>query len=243
MLSLGIDFAAQPEKTVACVIYWKSGLAEVRQIISKVNDSTLLELLSDADKAGIDVPLGWPTDFVDAVARHHQFLPWPANAIRTLRYRETDLFVAKETGHWPLSVSTDRIGVPAMRVAALMGCMGGLVDRTGSGTLVEVYPAAALRRWGFESSGYKKIKGKEKRQALIEALLKRTENWLRLSDEHRRGCLQSDDWFDALMCALVARASSIGQTEPVPTGTENRARTEGWIALPLSDSLGKLVET
>jgi hypothetical protein len=207
-----------------------------------INDSSLLELLRTSDKAGIDVPLGWPTDFVNAVAQHHQFLPWPQNQTRTLRYRETDLFIVKECGRWPLSVSTDRIGVPTMRVAALMSRMDESVDRSGSGKVLEVYPAAALHRWGFESRGYKRTKGAEKRQALIETFLRRTENWLRLSTVQQQGCLKSDDSFDALICALVARASAIGQTEPVPKSIEDRVRAEGWIALPLPRSLDKLAE-
>jgi predicted nuclease with RNAse H fold len=242
VLSLGADLAAQPENTAACAVHWRPGLAEVREIVRNVDDSRLLELLGNSDKAGIDVPFGWPTDFVHAVAQHHQFLPWPANQTQTLRYRETDLFVAKECGRWPLSVSTDRIGVPAMRVAALMSRMNESVDRSGSGKLVEVYPAAALRRWGFESRGYKSTKGEAKRRALIETFLQRTENWLRLTSAQQQSCSGSDDSFDALICALVARASAIGQTEPVPKSIANRVRGEGWIALPFPNSLDKLAD-
>jgi hypothetical protein len=53
-------------------------------------------------------------------------------------------------GQLPLSVSTDRIAYPAMRIARLLGAVAGEpVDRTGAGRIVEGYPAAALRVWGL----------------------------------------------------------------------------------------------
>ena len=130
MLTLGIDLAAQPKNTAACVIRWLNGSAQVEKIDSDLTD--LVELISTADKVGIDVPFGWPTDFADAVACHHRFLPWPASPVRKLRYRETDLFVTEKTGLWPLSVSTDRIGVATMRVAGLFARMREPVHRSGN---------------------------------------------------------------------------------------------------------------
>ena len=43
----------------------------------------------------------------------------------------------------------------------------------------------------------------------------------------------ADDAFDALMCALVARATTQYRcTVPIPRGLTQRARREGWIAVP-----------
>jgi hypothetical protein len=54
----------------------------------------------------------------------------------------------------PVSVSTDRLGVTAMRCAHLLHrwSNGQHIDRTGPGRFVEVYPAAALVRWGLSPS-------------------------------------------------------------------------------------------
>ena len=56
-----------------------------------------------------------------------------------------------------------------------MSRIGESVDRSGIGKVVEVYPAAALCRWGFESRGYKRAKGEDRRAALVKAFLSRTD--------------------------------------------------------------------
>jgi hypothetical protein len=51
----------------------------------------------------------------------------------------------------------------------------------------------------------------------------------------------SADRLDALVCALVTRAAALGLTRPVPLDEDAaRIAREGWIHLPLSDSLGRL---
>ena len=71
------------------------------------------------------------------LTRHHAgagaFEAGP-EARRLLRYRLTDRRFA-ETGRWPLSVSTDLIGVPALRAAAIQRRLveeGLVVDRSGT---------------------------------------------------------------------------------------------------------------
>ena len=53
-----------------------------------------------------------------------------------------------ETGAEPLSVSSDRIAICAMRCAELLVELAGdgQLERTGGGLVAEVYPAAALRQ-------------------------------------------------------------------------------------------------
>jgi hypothetical protein len=66
--------------------------------------------------------------------------------------------VLAEAGVNPLSVSADRIAHAAFRCAGLLARLAALgepVDRAGSGVVVEVYPAAALRRLGLTHRGYK----------------------------------------------------------------------------------------
>jgi predicted nuclease with RNAse H fold len=240
MLTLGIDLAAQPENTAACVIHWQDGSAEVSQVVCDLDDGTIIEFLQGMDRAGIDVPLGWPVDFVHAISEHHGLKRWPTKDRLKLRYRETDLFIHDTTGLWPLSVSTDRIGVTAMRAAALPFSEAESEDRSGNGKIVEVYPAAALCRWGFDSRGYKGIKGRESRLKLVESFLQQTMSWLRVSAAQRSACEERDDVFDALIASLVARARAIELTEPIPPRIREVARIEGWIALPKADSLREL---
>jgi hypothetical protein len=97
---------------------------EVTDLILGVEDDTITKLAVTVDKLGIDVPFGWPIAFTDAVMQHSREGSWPAGYehgdTSTFRYRRTDLWVWRrlETSP-PLSVSTDRIALPAMRVAAL----------------------------------------------------------------------------------------------------------------------------
>jgi predicted nuclease with RNAse H fold len=169
VITVGVDLASQALRTAACQIQWRQDAVEVDLPETGVDDARILELALLGDKLGIDVPLGWPEAFVAAVSAHHESKNWTERDQRALRFRETDRVVYQETKRWPLSVSTDRIAMPAMRAAWLLGALnlaGTPVDRAGRGKVVEVYPAAALRRWGLPATGYKK-------KDLISALVAR----------------------------------------------------------------------
>jgi predicted RNase H-like nuclease len=243
MRSLGIDLAAEPPDTAACEITWLADGAHGRLYSGRLDDDQLLRLIESADKAGIDCPFGWPAPFVNAVVAHGNGAPWPGRGQlglrhrRSLRYRLTDEIVHQQLGIWPLSVSTDRIGVTALRCAALLDALataGHPVDRAGSGRVVEVYPAAALKHWGLPHQRYKQDKGAIIRSQALDQLLA-TLPTLVLDGEAVDRCRRSDDAFDALVCALVARAAALGlTTTPRPGDQTTRARVEVWIHLPTS---------
>ncbi len=246
MITLGVDLASRPERTAACAIEWAHGRARVVDVACGQDDEALLERIAGADKAGLDVPFGWPEAFVERVARFHAGGDWPATTVAALRFRETDRVVAARTGRWPLSVSSDLIGVPAFRAARLLsrlGDQGHAVDRRGAGRLVEVYPAAALRLWGFASTGYKRREGRGSLVTLLGELRRRTCGWLDLGAAAQRLCGASDDALDALVAALVARAAALGLCEPPPPEHVERAAREGWVALPAADALDRLAAT
>ena len=245
MITLGIDLASRPEHTAACALEWTGARARVVDIACGQDDEALAKRIAGADKAGLDVPFGWPQAFVEAVARFHAGGDWPEATLTALRFRETDRVVAARTGRWPLSVSTDLIGVPAFRAARLFSRLAGTgvaVDRAGGGRLVEVYPAAALRLWGLASTGYKRRQGRPSLGRLLNALRQRTQGWLEVDAPARRLCGRSDDALDALVAALIARAATLGLCAPPPPEHAARAAVEGWIALPEPDSLRFLAE-
>ncbi len=244
MRTLGIDLAAEPTDTAACEITWLADTAHGRLYTDHLDDDRLLAFIEDADKIGVDCPFGWPEPFVNAVAAHAHGQAWPGRGQpgpghrRSLRYRLTDEVVHQQVGVWPLSVSTDRIGVTAMRCATLLDALAAVgqpVDRTGDGRVVEVYPAAALKYWGLPHQGYKKADGALVRAQSLDRLLAKLPT-LRLDRDALRRCLHSDNAFDALVCALVARAVAVGLTTPPRPGDQiERARVEGWIHLPSCD--------
>src|SRR5688572_10755045 len=119
VVTLGIDMSSQPAGTAACKIIWEAGRAVAMKPCLGCDDAKLTELIADSDAVGIDAPFGWPADFTAAVAawNHTQ---WNIDLRDRLRFRSTDLAVQGAGCRWPLSVSADRIALPAMRTFALL---------------------------------------------------------------------------------------------------------------------------
>ena len=133
----------------------------------------------------------------------------------------------------PLSVATDRIGLTAMRAATLQARLAqqGLnVDRSGTGLIVEVYPAAGLKLWALPHNKYKSRVHLKNLSVLVDDLVKAAP-WLDLA-EHEVTCRLSDHAFDAVIAALIARAAACGLTQIPQLEDHAAAAKEGWIALP-----------
>lgn len=251
MLSVGIDVASQDARTAICSIRWEDGRAEIEPLGAPgASDSEIRRCVETADRIGVDIPLGWPSAFVEAVGRHHRGEAWPdqdgAASMTSLRLRETDRWLtdhARRPGEpgarcHPMSVSSNLIAIPAMRMARVLGP----VDRSGAGKVIEVYPAAALFVWGLPYRRYKGVRPdrRDVRHDLVRRLrasapwltATRDEDWERIKD--------NDHELDALIAALVARAKDCGLCDEAYDTTSDHARSEGWIALPLGDALDRL---
>jgi predicted nuclease with RNAse H fold len=239
--TLGIDLAAQPANTSVCAIEWGASAPIVSDLRAGLNDEDLLEAISDADKVGIDAPFGWPDDFVDAVVAHRDRAGWPGAGDEQdlyrfhLSFRATDRRLIEGGARRPLSVSTDLIGVVAMRCAYLLdrlAARGEPVDRVGSGKVIEAYPAPALSSWGLSAVGYKSRVG----VARIPELLSRVEDALggiEMSPQERELAGADHNCFDAMIASLVARAAALGLTQgPESEEDADRAVREGWIHVP-----------
>ena len=245
MVTIGIDFAASDIGTVACIVEWGAAKAFVLEIQKGLSNESFLALIRStrATKVGIDVPFGWPDEFVDAVYSHKNGGRWPAVDRKLMQSRQTDRFVREKSGKKPLGVSCDRIAVTAMRAAGLFSklfAQKGEIDRSGSGELIEVYPAAALKIWGFAHESYKGRKNEENRRRLVQQFESRTSRWLDFKNQ-RKSCIEDDNAFDSLLSAVIARAAAIGKCEPIPKEIVAQASREGWIALPIPGSLDLLI--
>jgi hypothetical protein len=65
--------------------------------------------------------------------------------------------------------------------------------------------------------------------------------WLSASRDEDWGRFKENDHeLDALIAALVAKAKDAGLCDESYDVTSHTARTEGWIALPLTDALDRL---
>ncbi len=244
MKTLGIDLASDPAGTAGCLVDWSRGGAEVEELWVGADDDLLLEAHARADVTGIDAPFGWPTAFMAFLCSTSrptgEALPaWSPRYRDDLRFRATDLHTRGAFGRWPLSVSSDLVAVPAFRCQGLLASMG-VTDRSGDGRVYEVYPAAALARWGFPSTSYKKGSGRKRRETIVAGLRRRTRAWLRVSSADARAMGGSDDALDAFLAALVARAAALGLTARPPAELQRDAAREGWIAVPEEGSLERL---
>jgi hypothetical protein len=227
------------------VVSWRDASTEIASLSAGLSDDDLLKLVEDhaPEKVAIDAPFGWPRAFVAAVAAYAASGDWPTDDIAPLRLRDTDRVVIAETRQQPLSVSSDRIAVTAMRCARLLTRLrsaGHAVSRDGAGLVVEVYPAAALRVWGFDPRGYKgnQPEALAKRQTLVDSVLA-SADWLPAPHE-RELLVASDHHFDAFVCALLARSVSSGLSRAIQLEDQQAAALEGWIHLPVPHSLGDL---
>jgi predicted nuclease with RNAse H fold len=239
--TLGIDLAAQPNNTSACAIDWGAGPPVVTDLRSGLNDENLLAAIADADKAGIDAPFGWPDEFVDAVLAHREGGRWPGRGEDQdlyrfrLSFRATDRRLIEKGIRRPLSVSTDLIGVVAMRCAYLLdrlGAAGLQIDRSGVGRVAEVYPAPALGAWGISAVGYKSRAGAARLPELLSSV-EQGLGGLQLGARERQAAETDHNCFDALVASLVARAAALGLTQaPESEEERDRAGREGWIHIP-----------
>jgi predicted nuclease with RNAse H fold len=234
MRTVGIDLAADPRRTAACTIDWSGPSITIGG--PPVADDRIVELVTEADRTGVDVPFGWPDSFVEVVGAHQRGAPWPHDHDGTaeLRLRLTDRWVQQHHRLVPLSVSADRIGVAAMRWARLestLSARGVEIDRSGlGGAVAETYPAGALRLWGLRATGYKRAAGREALAELVDSVVAQCGSFGTTAGPALAGC--SDDQLDAFLCAVLAREVAVGHTT-APVGDQVAvARREGWIHLP-----------
>jgi hypothetical protein len=231
--TVGIDFASQPKNTALCEIVWDGTSATVVQLVCPVTDDLIRELVAGPPSRvfGIDIPFGWPARFVEFVRAHMERNVFAAGVSGAQkRLRATDEYVWHVFHRQPLSVSTDRIGIPAMRWASLMQEFG-VVNRAGDGHFFEVYPVAARMSWGLPP--------KDDVEALDLVMAECPLFFA--SSEFPSVLLRSDHAFDALICALATRAAALGLTYPPPADLQEIAEVEGWIHAPKPGTLDQLI--
>ncbi|KSU56471.1 DUF429 domain-containing protein [Microbacterium enclense] len=237
MRTIGVDLAAAAPGTALAEIVWTDDAARLTRLEIGMQDADIVASVSSGDAwLGVDCPLGWPDAFVDFIRAHHVepslgSVDGGADWRRTLVYRHTDRVVRDRIGRWPLSVSTDRLGVTALRGAGLTSRLaeaGFPVHRAAEGRLFEVYPGGSLRLWGFDTTGYRV--DATRRAILIDSLRERAP-WLDLG-AFRALAVTKADAFDAVIAALSTRAGALGLFEPPASGMLGVARREGWVVLP-----------
>src|SRR5690625_1636834 len=234
----GIDLAADPKYTGLATLRHNATSLVLETLMVGATDEHLVHAICDGDSTGVDVPLGWPQPFVQFIQHQaKQTLDRPADTgpawRRSLALRTTDIDVHRRTGLTPLSVSANLIAYPAFRWAGIEAKLRARnvdVSRDGSGTIAEVYPAAALYRWGVPHTGYKGRQRRNVRHRMVEALSSffETLDWNGFEDL----VLADDNALDAVISALVRYQMYCGDCEGPPEHLREIARREGWIWVP-----------
>jgi predicted nuclease with RNAse H fold len=233
MITLGIDLSSQPHDTAACEIDWNdNGSAQVSAPFTSCDDVKIDQLIQQSQVIGIDAPLGWPQAFVEAVNQWDQ-AEWNTDLRDELRFRQTDRFViqfftSRNFHLSPLSVSTDRIALPAMRAMALLK-RHGVTDKGGDGRFYEVYPAGSLAVWALPHKGYKGGKA-DARKLRVELLTRLRQNLPKITIPDAYA--ETDHALDALVASLTARLSALGLTQHPSQDQQGAVKAEGWIHLP-----------
>jgi hypothetical protein len=237
MLIAGLDLSAEPKGTALAVLEVSSTGVKLQSLELGLLDSQIVAASAQVQKLGIDCALGWPIEFIDFLQQQAnpnmqaQKFEGSIELRRTLAYRETDRMVREVTKRWPLSVSTDRLGMAAIRCAGLLSAIaatGANASRAGDGLVVEVYPAASMRIWQLDSAGYRN--DADVRARLLRDLCAAAP-WLEVAG-HEPLLIASHDAFDSLIAALATLAVVVGHATALAENMRERARVEGWVHLP-----------
>ena len=235
----GIDLAADPAKTGTALIQVTTAGPLLIDATCTATDDHLTTHVARAELTGVDIPLGWPRAFrffLNAHAAGEDCLPAGADreVRRELVNRFTDLEVRRLVGVTPLPVAAERIAHPALRWAGLeqrLRAAGVDTHRGGNGKVAEVYPAAALKQWGFRHRGYKGADGagRAAREEIAAGLSVRFGldwgDWCPLA-------VSSADCLDAVIAALIAREVRAGRCIAPPAEQAELVAEEGWIWVP-----------
>ncbi|OYO13639.1 hypothetical protein CGZ94_11820 [Enemella evansiae] len=236
---VGVDLAADPARTGLAALRESTAGVVVERVVVGVEDDAIIDAVADADRVGVDVPIGWPDSFVELVRRHAAGeLAAPESTGPDWRrehvLRATDRWVHEQFGLTPLSVAADRIAHPALRWAGIEARLrehGSDLTRDGTGVVVEAYPAGALASWGLAHRGYKAAKNLARRTELVGALAELLP-WLDWNG-HREPCVADDNALDAVLAALIAREVARGNHHRAPESLQDKASREGWICIPV----------
>ena len=242
----GVDLSTTPANTAAVAIEWSPGSARVTRMVTPLAAPELVDLIRahPTDHWGIDVPFGWPGQFAQFVAAHQQGPTRPTYAegswASPLRLRRTDReLMAGEPARRvnPLSVAHDRLGAVAVLWAFVENALANsdppmVIDRSGvTGSVFETYPAGIRVQWGLPK------RGSHDELGVLAARLDAVE--IDHTGLSAKGA--SEHAWDALLCALAARAHALGDRPKLSASQRTTAEAEGWIHLP-QRALKSLVE-
>ena len=237
--SVGVDLSTEDGKTAAVELAWDGQRLELRDPpIFPCSDSAIADLARGGDVVAVDVPLGWPSLWADAVGAHRPgdpFLPDQGEA-RELTWRATDRWIHEATGKAPQRVAASWLGATAIRgarLAARLASEGWVInpvsDELPPRAFIETYPAGLLAAWFPRWSSDAPEEPASQRAWVLDRLRKQG---LNLQGELEL-VVAIVHVFDALLAAVAAGAARLGMCPGPPEGMRSVAEREGWIRIPV----------
>ncbi|MBZ5538284.1 MAG: DUF429 domain-containing protein [Acidobacteriia bacterium] len=239
-LLVGVDCATVDAKVGLALAEYTYGKVSLKAatLCSRERSAanTVVEWLSNSTEPAllaIDAPLGWPLALARSLARHRAGQKIDTEPDEMFR-RATDRFIKKQLSKTPLDVGADRIARTAHAALRLLGEVRRRLDipiplawnsAFDGISAIEVYPAATLVAYGFQSTGYKapaQVGGRREVLASLSSLIQvgRIAAVLELSA----------DALDAAVCVLAAKDFLDGSALSPPD--RGLAAQEGWIWAP-----------
>ncbi len=242
MQIIGIDCASKPEKTGVALGEYQNNTIFIHTVFMGNKKQSIADLLFPYLKTNenillaIDAPLGWSEPMGRLLAKHQAGEPIEEEQDRFFR-RITDTFIHQQTGKLPLEVGADRIARTAHSALKIIGELrtkgfhfqmvweANFLEKSKKTLgVIEVYPGATLKQYGFISSAYKGESDGEKTKRLemianLETHLPTITQFPDLQD--------NADMLDAAICLLCAKDFIEGKSMP-PTDI-TLAKKEGWI--------------
>lgn len=251
---IGIDFSTAPYKTAmarACVDA-KSSVAEIFEVCfaSKRQSpagiaANWIHNFSDDSRVliAIDAPMGWPV-----AMRCEKFVQHSAGqrvniCVDKLFLRETDRQIESRLSKKPLSVGADKIARTAhaalnflnelsdeLQIEALPLAWSSSGVQESEVSVIEVYPAATLRKHNVNSGKYKKPgnEGLEDRRRIVESLTELNPR-INIDRALKKDVSCKDDSVDAVICVLAGLEFLAGISAAPEDRLREHAKREGWI--------------
>jgi predicted RNase H-like nuclease len=238
---IGIDCAVDEKKRGLARGLLDGDTLTVHEVTTGSRDRPAVEIVKSwigedtPTLLALDAPLGWPAALGTALTGHRAGQPLPPPDANLLFRRATDRFVEckGKGGPRPLDVGANLIARTAYAALELLEKLRQKTkkqiplawdpaDLKDEPVAIEVYPAATLAAYRFESSRYKR-----KEDGAIRAkILKQLAGELTLPDDLDLPT-GNPDALDAVVCVLAGRDFLLGEAY----GPEDMdlAQQEGWI--------------
>lgn len=250
-LLIGVDYSTQADKVGLACGRLKGEALEIEfakcpgthaavkeQIIAWIEKEKKKK--NGAILLAIDAPLGWPKPLSESLCSHKAGDALSEPTTDRMFMRKTDWWVREVIGKTPLKVGADKIALQAHHALSFLDKLrsehGPIPlawnpENVQGVSVIEVYPGATLKAFGFPYKGYKD----EKKEAHVEAracIIRRLDNKMELCENVKNKMQENSDILDAVVCVRAA-ADFVDENIPLisPEKSKDRelAEKEGWI--------------